>query len=75
MKGTMMQTQLALVSLLERAGKLFPKTKVVSQRPTTSESRSAPTKILSALGAGCLAPVSPFRVGLRRINSEGELWH
>jgi fatty-acyl-CoA synthase len=39
MKGTMMQTPLTLVPLLERAGKLFPKAEVVSQRPDNSTHR------------------------------------
>jgi acyl-CoA synthetase (AMP-forming)/AMP-acid ligase II len=39
MKGTMMQFPLTLVSLLERAGKLFPKVEIVSQRPDHSTHR------------------------------------
>jgi fatty-acyl-CoA synthase len=39
MKGTMMQYQLTLVSLLERAGKVFPKVEIVSQRPDNSAHR------------------------------------
>ena len=39
MKGTMMQSPLALVSLFERAGKLFPKVEIVSQRPDNSTHR------------------------------------
>jgi fatty-acyl-CoA synthase len=36
MKGTMMQSPLTLVPLLERAGKLFSRAEVVSQRPDNS---------------------------------------
>ena len=39
MKGTMMQFPLTLVSLLERAGKLFSKVEIVSQRPDRSTHR------------------------------------
>jgi fatty-acyl-CoA synthase len=39
MKGTMMQFPLTLISLLERAGKLFPKVEIVSQRPDHSTHR------------------------------------
>lgn len=39
MKGTMMQFPLTLVSLLERAGKIFPKVEIVSQRPDSSTHR------------------------------------
>ena len=39
MKGTMMQFPLTLVSLLERAGKLFPRVEIVSQRPDSSTHR------------------------------------
>lgn len=39
MKGTMMQSPLTLVSLLERAGKLFPRVEVISQRPDNSTHR------------------------------------
>jgi len=39
MKGTMMRSPLTLVSLLERAGKLFPNVEVVSQRPDNSTHR------------------------------------
>jgi fatty-acyl-CoA synthase len=39
MKGTMMQFPLTLVSLLERAGKLFSRTEIVSQRPDHSTHR------------------------------------
>src|SRR5207248_5164587 len=39
MKGTMMQFPLTLVSLLERAGKLFSKVEIVSQRPDHSTHR------------------------------------
>ena len=40
MQGTMMQFPLTLVSLFERAGKLFPKTEIVSQLPDNSTHRS-----------------------------------
>ena len=36
MKGTMMLFPLTLDSLFERAGKLFPKVEVISQRPDNS---------------------------------------
>jgi fatty-acyl-CoA synthase len=39
MKGTMMQTPLTLIALLERAGKIFPKAEVISQRPDDSTQR------------------------------------
>jgi fatty-acyl-CoA synthase len=39
MKGTMMQYPLTLASLLERAGKVFPKVDIVSQRPDCSTHR------------------------------------
>ena len=39
MKGTMMQFPLTLVSLLERAGKLFPKVEIISQRPDNTTHR------------------------------------
>ena len=39
MKGTMMQSPLTLASLFERAGKLFPKSEIVSQRPDNSTHR------------------------------------
>jgi fatty-acyl-CoA synthase len=39
MKGTMMQYPLTLGSLLERAGKLFPKVEIVSRRPDNSTHR------------------------------------
>lgn len=39
MKGTMMQSPLSLVSLFERAGKVFPKVEIVSRRPDHSTHR------------------------------------
>jgi fatty-acyl-CoA synthase len=39
MKGTMMHFPLTLASLLERAGKLFPRVPIVSQRPNNSTHR------------------------------------
>jgi fatty-acyl-CoA synthase len=36
MKGTMMETPLTLIPLLERAGKVFPAAEIVSQRPDNS---------------------------------------
>ena len=39
MKGTMMQSPLTLASLFERAGKLFPKSEIFSQRPDNSTHR------------------------------------
>jgi acyl-CoA synthetase (AMP-forming)/AMP-acid ligase II len=38
-KGTMMQFPLTLISLLERAGKLFPKVEIISQRPDNTTHR------------------------------------
>ena len=40
MRGTMMPTPLTLFSILERAGKLFPKVEIVSRRPDHSLLRS-----------------------------------
>jgi fatty-acyl-CoA synthase len=40
MQGTMMEFPLTLVSLFKRAGKLFPKTPIVSQLPDNSTHRS-----------------------------------
>jgi fatty-acyl-CoA synthase len=39
MKGTMMQSPLTMVSLFERAGKLFPEAEVISRRPDSSTHR------------------------------------
>ena len=39
MKGTMMEYPLTLVSLFERAGKLFPEVEIVSRRPDNSTHR------------------------------------
>src|SRR5258705_12790991 len=39
MKGTMMQYPLTLVSLFERAGRLFPEVEIVSRRPDNSTHR------------------------------------
>jgi len=41
MKGTMMHSPLTLVSLFERAGKLFPEVEIVSRKPDNSIHRSS----------------------------------